>query len=599
MEKFLFLTAIFLPLFGFFFLKLTPPFIAKKYLGWIATSIIALSFFGLCIAYLVSPVGAIFVLSPWIDSLGFKAQFSFQLGALSRAMGMIVFGVGSLVHLYSIGYMHEDEQQGNFFAYLNLFVFFMAVLVFSSNLIGLFVGWEGVGLSSYLLIGFWWKEPQNVRAAEKAFLINRIGDMGLILGILMVAFLARSTEYATILHQLPLFASHPLLPMAALLLFVGCIGKSAQWPLLTWLPDAMVGPTPVSALMHAATMVTAGIYLLVQLAPIFESSVMVMHTILVIGCVTAFFGACMAFAQEDIKKILAYSTISQLGIMVVAIGLHAFKGAFFHLTTHAFFKALLFLAAGSVIHATGERQLITEMGGLWRRIPITTGCFLVGLLALVGCPPFSGFFSKDTILTTAFYQAPFVFFVLIAVTILTNLYMIRVFYRVFLGKTQDNTSVHESGFLMLIPMIILALLSLFGGIAMPYSLHMDGLFWALFLFSLGVLGIFGCLLYRRYTTQYDPAIGSRYFKKIHHFFHEGAYLDRGYRVCGVGAIYLVIDKVLVRVDGVLACWVLMPGKILSWISRCWHQQVSGNMRVYIAAIVIALLVMIFSLRGVL
>src|ERR1035437_7128472 len=328
----------------------------------------------------------------WIKFADISIPFALTIDRLSALMLMIVNGVGLLIHIYSIGYMKEDESVNRFFAYLNLFIFFIRILVMSSDYLMLFIRWEGVGLSSYLLIGFWFKDHANNNAAKKAFIMNRIGDLGFLLGIFILFSTFKTLSISDIAAKASMMPSGDMtLTIVTMCLFVGAMGKSAQIPLFTWLPDAMAGPTPVSALIHAATMVTAGIYLIARSSVLFVLSPLTMNVILVVGAVTALVGGLIAIYQNDIKKILAYSTVSQLGFLFMALGLGSFSGAMFHLTTHAFFKALLFLAAGSVIHALSGEQDIRKMGGLKEKIPYTFWLFLIGSLAITGIPPFAGF----------------------------------------------------------------------------------------------------------------------------------------------------------------------------------------------------------------
>ena len=404
----------------------------------------------------------------WLPASGAQMGFSFVIDSLSSLMLLVVTGVGFLIHVYSIGYMHDDEGFNRFFAYMNLFVFSMLILVMGSNYLIMFIGWEGVGLCSYLLIGFWYKNTDYNNAARKAFIMNRIGDLGFLLGMFLLYFQFRSLDYQTIFSQLTSFApGNGMITAATLLLFVGAIGKSAQIPLLTWLPDAMAGPTPVSALIHAATMVTAGVYMVARSHALYILAPLTLHVIAIIGIATALLAATIALFQNDIKKILAYSTVSQLGYMFVGLGVGAFTGAMFHLTTHAFFKALLFLAAGSVIHALGGEQDIRKMGGLRKALPVTWLVFLTGTLAISGIPPFSGFFSKDEILLHAYEQDKVIWVLGVIGAMLTAFYMFRLFYLTFSGSFRGTSDqqphLHESPKLMTIPLAVLALLALAGG----------------------------------------------------------------------------------------------------------------------------------------
>jgi NADH-quinone oxidoreductase subunit L len=402
----------------------------------------------------------------WISAGSFHASISFLIDPLSSLMLLVITGVGFLIHVYSIGYMHDDPGFNRFFSYLNLFVFFMLLLVMGSNYLLMFVGWEGVGLCSYLLIGFWFKNQDYNKAANKAFIMNRIGDLGLIIGVVLIFVNFGSINYSEVFPKAE-GVDASILTLITILLFVGAMGKSAQIPLYTWLPDAMAGPTPVSALIHAATMVTAGVYMVARNNILYSLSPASMNLVLIIGLATALFAATIALAQTDIKKVLAYSTVSQLGLMFVALGVGAYASGIFHMATHAFFKALLFLGAGSVIHALGGEQDIRKMGGLKKYIPVTFLTFFIAVLAISGIPPFAGFFSKDEILAHAFEHSPVVWGIALAASLLTVFYMFRLLFLVFYGKERSSESVlhhiHESPKNMTLPLMVLAMLSITGG----------------------------------------------------------------------------------------------------------------------------------------
>jgi NADH-quinone oxidoreductase subunit L len=427
------------------------------------------------------------------QAIPFVADWGYLLDPLSCVMVLVVTGVGFLIHVYSIGYMAHEGGYYRFFGYMNLFMFAMLTLVLANNMLLMFVGWEGVGLCSYLLIGFYFLKKSASDAGKKAFIVNRIGDAGFILGILFTAWtlgtirftaegLQNAAEPSGILQALrgaleahALASGAPALTAIALLLFVGAVGKSAQIPLYVWLPDAMEGPTPVSALIHAATMVTAGVYMVARMNAIYRLSPFAMDVVAVVGCVTAIFAASMALVQNDIKKVLAYSTISQLGYMFLALGVGAFAGGIFHLMTHAFFKALLFLGAGSVIHAMSGEQDIQKMGGLWDKIPITARTFFVATLAIAGIPPLAGFFSKDEILGHAFEKHPALWIVGFITAGMTAFYMFRLVFLTFFGYSRADEHaekhIHESPLTMTVPLMILAALSAIGGwVGWPESL---------------------------------------------------------------------------------------------------------------------------------
>jgi len=417
-----------------------------------------------------------------VDSM--SVNFGFLVDQLSVWMMLIVTGVGFLIHVYSIGYMHDDEGFYKFFAYLNLFIFSMLLLVMGDNFLMLFFGWEGVGLCSYLLIGFWYTNKAFGKAARKAFIMNRIGDLGLLLGIFLIFKIFGSLNYTDIFAAIPTIRLEAGVATAiCLLLFIGAMGKSAQIPLYTWLPDAMAGPTPVSALIHAATMVTAGVYLIARCNPIYGLSPDAMHFVAIIGLVTSIFAAIIGLRQNDIKKVLAYSTVSQLGLMFLALGMGAYATAIFHVTTHAFFKALLFLAAGSVIHGMGGEQDIRKMGGLRKAMPVTFWVFLIGTFAISGFPLLAGFFSKDEIFAFTYAHGGMLWWVLgVLSASLTAVYMSRLFFVTFFGEFrgthEQQHHLHESPKVMTIPLIILAVLSVVGGfLNTPHFLHLGNEQW--------------------------------------------------------------------------------------------------------------------------
>ena len=407
-------------------------------------------------------------LFPWIVAGGFRSSVSLSFDPLTAVMALAITGVGALIHVYSAGYMAGDRSPARYFALLNLFLFFMLLLVLASDLVLLFVGWEGVGLCSYLLIGFWQERPAAADAGRKAFLVNRIGDAAFVIGLLLLIAAAGGGSLTALKSAVSGGSIAPsLATAAALLLFVGAAGKSAQVPLHVWLPDAMEGPTPVSALIHAATMVTAGVYLLARMGFLISAS-SASHVIAPVGALTVLLGASVALVQTDIKRVLAYSTLSQLGYMMLGCGVGAYAAGIFHLFTHAFFKSLLFLAAGSVIHALGGEQDIRKMGGLRRRLPRTYPCFLVGAMALAGLPFLSGFFSKDAILAAAFARGRYdLWAVGLIGAALTAFYMFRLVFMVFYGRErsgfQDGAVIRESPAIMTTPLLILAGLSVAAG----------------------------------------------------------------------------------------------------------------------------------------
>ncbi len=449
----------------------------EKVIGIIGSGTIGISFLiaaGAFIQTLGLPVEErqhIVNLFTWLKVGGLDVGFSYQVDQLSLVMALVVTGVGFIIHVYSIGYMHGDKSFWRFFAYMNLFIFAMMNLVLGDNFVLLFLGWEGVGLCSYLLIGFWYdrkfEKSTTSDAAKKAFIVNRIGDFGFLLGMFLIYQTFGSLNFNEVFARANVLNVHEgVFTLIALFLFIGATGKSAQIPLFVWLPDAMAGPTPVSALIHAATMVTAGVYMAARCSIIFVSAPAIMTLVAVIGIVTALFAASIGMVQNDIKKVLAYSTISQLGYMFLAIGVGAFSAGIFHVMTHAFFKALLFLGAGSVIHAMHEHQDIQGFGGLRKYMPKTAMTFLIAALAISGVPPLSGFFSKDEILWLSFANGSFILWLIGAITaLMTAFYMFRLYFLTFEGKERFGHDLHphESPLVMTVPLMVLALLAAIGG----------------------------------------------------------------------------------------------------------------------------------------
>ena len=469
------------PLIGFLIIGLFGKRLSKFLVGAIGSGSILLSFLtSICLFLHLKTMhtpSLTLHLTDWITSGKLSVPFELLVDPLSAIFLLVITGVGFLIHIYSIGYMHEDEGFARFFTYLNLFVFFMLVLVMGSNYLLMFVGWEGVGLCSYLLIGFWFKNTAYNNAAKKAFIMNRIGDLGFLMAILLLYVTFGSISFAQVFDQAKYFSfDKPVVTAITLLLFVGAIGKSAQLPLYTWLPDAMAGPTPVSALIHAATMVTAGIYMIARSNILFSLAPFTMEVVAVIGVVTAVFAASIGLFQNDIKKVLAYSTVSQLGLMFLALGVGAYTTGVFHVMTHAFFKALLFLGAGSVIHGMSGEQDIRKMGGLRQHLPITYFTFLIGSLAIAGIIPFAGFFSKDEILAHAWEHSPILWFFGMLASAMTSFYMFRLLFLTFWGEFRGTAAqahhLHESPKTMTIPLIVLAVLSALGGfLGLPALFH--------------------------------------------------------------------------------------------------------------------------------
>jgi NADH-quinone oxidoreductase subunit L len=476
--------AVFSPLGGFL---LALGFQNKhKFANTLSILMMSVSFLAYLILMFTFTLGRRYIieLATWVKVDQLRLFWGFYLDTLTLLMMGVVILVSLLVHIYSLGYMFHDKARGRFMAYLSLFTFMMLMLVTAPNLLQLFFGWEGVGLASYLLIGFWYEKPQASKAAFKAFIVNRVGDVGLALGICACFTVFGSLDFVDIFVELPkysitsieYFGSWAHVPtLIALLLFVGAVGKSAQFGLHVWLPDAMEGPTPVSALIHAATMVTAGIFLIARMSPLYEMAPLARDVMVYTGALTAFFAATVALAQNDIKRIIAYSTCSQLGYMVLACGCGAYGAAIFHLMTHAFFKALLFLGAGSVIHAMSDEQDIRKMGGLYNKIPFTYGMMWIGSLALTGVPIFAGYYSKDAIIEAVYLNGyEWVFWVALSATVMTGFYSWRLLLRTFHGNNRSNEHVvahiHESPSIMLFPLTILALGSVISGYLGYYAL---------------------------------------------------------------------------------------------------------------------------------
>ena len=505
----------------------------------------------------------------WIDSGALEVSWALKFDTLTAVMVLVVCNVSALIHIYSVGYMHHDPDVPRFMSYLSLFTFFMLMLVTADNLVQLFFGWEGVGLASYLLIGFWYDRPSANAAAIKAFVVNRVGDFGFALGIFVVFVLFQSVNFDVIFAAAPSKATATIrvfggefhaLTVACLLLFVGAMGKSAQLGLHTWLPDAMEGPTPVSALIHAATMVTAGVFMVARLSPLFELSETALMVVTVVGASTALFAATVSCVQNDIKRVIAYSTCSQLGYMFFACGVSAYAAGIFHLMTHAFFKALLFLGAGSVIHAMSDEQDMRRMGGIWKMVPVTYGLMWIGSLALAGIPPFAGYYSKDIVLEAAFASGTpwglYAYVAGIAAAFLTAFYSWRLLFMTFHGtpRADEKTMahVHESPLVMIAPLLALAAGAAFAGL-IAYEFFVGGkmaTFWGeaikmlpahdalakahhvpawvkLSSLVVGTLGIgLACVLYL--WAPGLPAVIARRYQRIYQFLLNKWYFDELY-----------------------------------------------------------------------
>src|SRR6187402_1067252 len=468
------------PLIGFLIIGLGRKYLSKSLTGIIGSGVILFSFLiSVWIFFQVKEGNSgVVTLFDFISVGKLSIPFAFQVDQLSVLFLLIITGVGFLIHLYSTAYMHDEEPPhfARYFAYLNLFVFSMLLLVLGGNFVILFIGWEGVGLCSYLLIGYWFKNTEYNYAARKAFVMNRIGDLAFLIAIFMIIAKVGSVNFGDVFSSEGLQKLSPSATIITLLLFVGATGKSAQIPLYTWLPDAMAGPTPVSALIHAATMVTAGIYMIARSNILYSLSETTQNIVAYIGLATALLAATIALKQNDIKKVLAYSTVSQLGYMFLALGVGAYTAAVFHVMTHAFFKALLFLGAGSVIHALSGEQDMRNMGGLSKKLKITFFTFTIGCIAIAGIPPFSGFFSKDAILLSAFEKNPMLYGIALFTALLTAFYMFRLLFVTFTGKFrgthEQEHHLHESPALITFPLIVLGILSAVGGfVGLPALLH--------------------------------------------------------------------------------------------------------------------------------
>ena len=557
-----------------------------------------------------NPTPETVTLFDWISTPSFSAKMSFLIDPLSSIFLLVITGIGFLIHVYSAGYMHEDDGIRRFFAYLNLFVFFMLLLVLGDNFLVMFVGWEGVGLCSYLLIGFWYTNKEYASAAKKAFVMNRIGDLGFLLGILMIYVTTQSIDYQTVFGaQLGSF-SQGVATAATLLLFIGAMGKSAQLPLYTWLPDAMAGPTPVSALIHAATMVTAGIYMVARSSALFALAPLSMEVVAWTGTLTALFAATIGFAQTDIKKVLAYSTVSQLGFMFAALGVGAFSAGVFHVVTHAFFKALMFLGAGSVIHAMHHEQDIRNMGGLRKYLPITHITFLAGFLAIIGFPYFSGWFSKDMIIIKALEHNMLIGILLILGALMTAFYMARVYFVTFWGdfrgtKEQEH-HLHESPFSMTIPLIVLAILSVAGGFLVePFMEHnlaptlsdvkghenhaLHTMMWGVTAAVLVVVGIAYSIFVGKNKVPQSDAEMQGFTKTVYNKY----YVDELYN----SLITKPLDSLSKFFSSVFDTQILdgivnSVGSSTRWLSGTMRLAQNGNVGVYFFAMVVAIIIIL-------
>jgi NADH-quinone oxidoreductase subunit L len=628
------LLLLFAPLVGFLINTFFGKSLGKTISGVLGTTAIVVSF--LCAICLFSQINAngksfTFHLADWFSIGNIKINFSFLFDQLSVLWLLFVTGIGALIHLYSISYMHEDDNMHKFFSYLNLFVFFMIALVAGSNLLIMFIGWEGVGLCSYLLIGFWYKNQDYNDAAKKAFIMNRIGDLGFLIGIFILGKWFNTLDFVelkeaiTHLLDMPFTTETELtLSIAALCLFIGACGKSAQLPLATWLPDAMAGPTPVSALIHAATMVTAGIFMITRMNFLFDLTPEIQNVIAIVGAITAIVAASIGLVQNDIKKVLAYSTVSQLGLMFLALGLGAYEVAVFHVITHAFFKACLFLGSGSVIHALHGEQDMRNMGGLRKVMPITFWTMMISTLAISGIFPFSGFWSKDEILMTAFHSNIPLWVVGSIASIMTAFYMFRLMYLTFFndfrGTEEQKHHLHESPALITIPLVILATLAAIGGaISLPGHSWLNHYLAPLFAhksheahtlgtteYTLMAVATIGALLgiaiaYSKYLKKKEISVADSEVKGIHNVLSNKYYLDEIYMATIVKPIYMISNFAKKYVEKFISKAVIGLGGATYALSIKGKKIQNGNIGVYLFAFIfgmVGFLVYVFIIRDV-
>ena len=612
------------PFVGFLFNIFFGKSISKNVSGYIGTFAVIISFLVTIVLFLdlnATNKSSEIHLFQWFSLHDFKVDFGFLFDQLSVLWLMFVTGIGSLIHLYSISYMHDDENMNKFFAYLNLFVFFMITLVIGNNLLVMFIGWEGVGLCSYLLIGFWHKNQEYNDAAKKAFIMNRIGDLGLLIGIFILAYSFGCIDYMTLKMVVSNNKSLHLdmIPVAALCLFIGACGKSAQIPLYTWLPDAMAGPTPVSALIHAATMVTAGIFMVTRLNFLFDMAHDVQTIMAFVGTFTAIVAASIGLVQNDIKKVLAYSTVSQLGLMFLALGLGAYEVAVFHVITHAFFKACLFLGSGSVIHALHGEQDMRNMGGLKKVMPITFWTMMISTLAISGIFPFAGFWSKDEILMTAFHHNISLWVVGSIASILTAFYMFRLmyltFFKEFRGTEKQKSHLHESPALITFPLIILAILAAIGGlISLPGNSWLNHFLTPVIpklaeehhvlgntdymLMAIATVGAFiGIFIaYNKYIKQNQVPEQDSEIKGFANVLYNKYFVDEAYNIVFVKTINAMSLAFKNHVEPALSGLVFGLGTGANYFGKQGKKLQNGNIGLYLFAFVIgvsAILIYLF------
>lgn len=626
MDTNILLFALIIPLIGFLINFLFGKKLGKTLSGIIGTSTIVISFIiSICLFLHIKETGeAIRInLFEWFSLKNFKIDFAFYFDQLTALWLLFVTGIGSLIHLYSTSYMKYDENFHKFFAYLNLFIFFMMVLVSGSNLLMMFIGWEGVGLCSYLLIGFWHENRDYNNASKKAFIMNRVGDLGFLVGTFIIIYIFGTIDFVELREQtvMGITASSfaVLLSFATLALFIGATGKSAQLPLYTWLPDAMAGPTPVSALIHAATMVTAGIFMITRLNFLFDLTPDVQNIIAIVGAITAFMAASIGLIQNDIKKVLAYSTVSQLGLMFMAIGFAAYEIAVFHVITHAFFKACLFLGSGSVIHAIHGEQDMRHMGGLKKYMKITYATFLISTLAISGIPPLSGFFSKDEILMTAFHNNMPLYIIGSLASIMTAFYMFRLlfltFFNKFRGTKEQEAHLHESPASMTIPLIVLAILAAVGGLisipghswlneylapvivnnATSHPHHLGTTEYILM--GIAVIGaLIGIgLAYNKYIKNQEVPVNDNQVRGIQKVLANKYYLDEIYMAIIVQPLNMLGGFFKNVIELLISGIVLFFAKFASEVSYQGKKLQNGNIGLYLFAFVFGVCTMVYYL----
>ncbi len=620
MDTSLVLILLLSPFLGFLFNVFLGKKAGKNIVGIVGTLSVAVPF--AVTLYLfgynqVNPAPVVINLFDWIAIERFNVNFGFLIDQLSLIWLLFVTGIGSLIHLYSISYMHDDEKMHSFFAYLNLFIFFMITLVIGSNLLVMFIGWEGVGLCSYLLIGFWYKNQDFNDAAKKAFIMNRIGDLGFLIGIFIVGSLFNTLDFTSLKSIITTATdiNDLWIAIAALALFIGASGKSAQIPLYTWLPDAMAGPTPVSALIHAATMVTAGIFMITRLNFLFDYVPSVQNIIAIIGAITALVAATIALVQNDIKKVLAYSTVSQLGLMFLALGLGAYEIAVFHVITHAFFKACLFLGSGSVIHGLHGEQDMRKMGGLKKAMPITFITMLIAALAISGIFPLAGFWSKDEILMTAFHENKVLWVIGSITSIMTAFYMFRLIYLTFFnsfrGTDEQKHHLHESPILITLPLIILAILSFFGGmISLPGHSWLNEYLSPIFSkvaheehtfgtteYTLMIVATIGALMgigiaYKKYLKDNSIPSADAEIAGISKVLYNKYYVDEVYTAIYVKPINALSTFFRDTLETSLSALVFGFGKVTNEIAFQGKKMHNGSVGLYLFAFVIGVVAII-------